>query len=383
MKRKTTKNIKIMALAGLLAASAAWSVHADEIPAKTYADEGSAGASGQNGKLCGENGSPESPDLSSEEYFQKKTASASEGGESEEKTNPANNSGENSETEPSGEGGSGAEETGSGENSDGSAAGDSDQSDAGKNGDDQEQTGEGAEQSGDDQKKAGEDAEQSGDDQKKAGEDAEQSADDQEKAGEDAEQSADDQEKAGEDAEQSGDDQEKAGEDAEQSGDDQEKVGDDAEQSAENPEAETGAVNDRNGAETAPTEAAGVPTGTLPETLPVPEVVPAQSLIPPVQKPEIVEPEFLRMKDIQGTWCIDDDTLYRFSTNGTGALILPEHSYSFHYTLEEDILEMDFDKSGLRDSTFSVSLEDGELTMICLDEFFEDEFVLERAGAGM
>ena len=327
MKRKTAKNIKIMALAGLLAASAAWSVHADEIPAKTYADEGSAGASGQNGKLYGENGSPESPDLSSEEYFQKKTASASEGGESEEKTNPANNSGENSETEPSGEGGSGAEETGSGENSDGSAAGDSDQSDAGKTGDDQEQTGEGAEQSGDDQ--------------------------------------------------------EKAGEDAEQSGDDQEKVGDDAEQSAENPEAETGAVNDRNGAETAPTEAAGVPTGTLPETLPVPEVVPAQSLIPPVQKPEIVEPEFLRMKDIQGTWCIDDDTLYRFSTNGTGALILPEHSYSFHYTLEEDILEMDFDKSGLRDSTFSVSLEDGELTMICLDEFFEDEFVLERAGAGM
>ncbi|MDD6196562.1 MAG: DUF5640 domain-containing protein [[Clostridium] aminophilum] len=78
----------------------------------------------------------------------------------------------------------------------------------------------------------------------------------------------------------------------------------------------------------------------MPETLPVPEVVPVQSLIPPVQKPEIVEPEFLRMKDIQGTWCIDDDTLYRFSTNGTGALILPEHSYSFHYTLEEDILEM-------------------------------------------
>ena len=313
MKRKTANNIKIMALAGFLAASAAWSVHADEIPAKTYADEGSAGASGQNGKLYGENGSPESPDLSSEENFQKKTASASEGGESEEKTNPANNSGENSETEPSGEGGSGAEETGSGENSDGSAAGDSDQSDAGKTGDDQEQTGEGSEQSGYDQEKAGEDAEQS----------------------------------------------------------------------AENPEAETGAVNDRNGAETAPTEAAGVPTGTLPETLPVPEVVPVQSLIPPVQKPEIVEPEFLRMKDIQGTWCIDDDTLYRFSTNGTGALILPEHSYSFHYTLEEDILEMDFDKSGLRDSTFSVSLEDGELTMICLDEFFEDEFVLERAGAGM
>ncbi len=341
MKRKTANNIKIMALAGLLAASAAWSVHADEIPAKTYADEGSAGASGQNGKLYGGNGSPESSDLSSEENSQKKAVSASEGGESEEKTNSANNSGENSETEPSGEGGSGAEETGSGENSDGSAAGDSDQSDAGKTGDDQEQTGEGAEQSGDDQ------------------------------------------EKAGEGAEQSGDDQEKAGEDAEQSGDAQEKVGDDAEQSAENPEAETGAVNDRNGAETVPTEAAGVPTGALPETLPVPEVVPVQSLIPPVQKPEIVEPEFLRMKDIQGTWCIDDDTLYRFSTNGTGALILPEHSYSFHYTLEEDILEMDFDKSGLRDSTFSVSLEDGELIMICLDEFFEDEFVLERAGAGM
>ncbi|SDZ78759.1 hypothetical protein SAMN05216349_10148 [Oribacterium sp. KHPX15] len=85
------------------------------------------------------------------------------------------------------------------------------------------------------------------------------------------------------------------------------------------------------------------------------------------------------MEDLEGLWSIDEITSYRFKKNGTGALVLPEHSYSFTYTLEEDILEMDFEKEKLRDSTFKVSVVDGVMNLQCLDEFFENEFVLEKS----
>ena len=49
--------------------------------------------------------------------------------------------------------------------------------------------------------------------------------------------------------------------------------------------------------------------------------------------------------------------------NGVGALVLPEHSYSFGYELKEDKLEIDFEKSSLRDSTFKVSIVDGVMNL--------------------
>ncbi|WP_442950762.1 DUF5640 domain-containing protein [Oribacterium sp. KHPX15] len=54
---------------------------------------------------------------------------------------------------------------------------------------------------------------------------------------------------------------------------------------------------------------------------------------------------------------------YRFTKSGSGALVLPEHSYSFDYELEEDTLKVDFEKSNLRDSTFKVSIVDGVISL--------------------
>jgi len=89
--------------------------------------------------------------------------------------------------------------------------------------------------------------------------------------------------------------------------------------------------------------------------------------------------EFLTMEDIAGLWSIDDITSYRFTKSGTGALVLPEHSYSFDYKLEEDVLEIDFEKQNLRDSTFKVSVVDGVMNLQCLDEYFENEYELHKA----
>ena len=94
---------------------------------------------------------------------------------------------------------------------------------------------------------------------------------------------------------------------------------------------------------------------------------------------EVKKTEFLTMEDIAGLWSIDDITSYRFTKSGTGALVLPEHSYSFDYKLEEDVLEIDFEKQNLRDSTFKVSVVDGVMNLQCLDEYFENEYELHKA----
>ena len=53
-------------------------------------------------------------------------------------------------------------------------------------------------------------------------------------------------------------------------------------------------------------------------------------------------------EDLAGLWTIDDVTSYRFSKDGTGALILPEHKYAFSYTLKEDKLTLKFENSKIK-----------------------------------
>ena len=113
----------------------------------------------------------------------------------------------------------------------------------------------------------------------------------------------------------------------------------------------------------------------LEETVPVETTAAAETLAQETVK----KTEYLTMEDIEGLWSIDDITSYRFTKSGTGALVLPEHSYSFDYKLEEDILEIDFEKSNLRDSTFKVSVVEGVMNLRCLDEYFENEYELQKA----
>ena len=108
------------------------------------------------------------------------------------------------------------------------------------------------------------------------------------------------------------------------------------------------------------------------------ETVPAETTAPAETLAE-KKKEYLTMEDMEGLWSIDDITSYRFTKSGSGALVLPEHSYSFDYKLDEDILEIDFEKSNLRDSTFKVSVVDGVMNLQCLDEYFENEYELQKA----
>ncbi len=83
-------------------------------------------------------------------------------------------------------------------------------------------------------------------------------------------------------------------------------------------------------------------------------------------------------EDLAGLWTIDDVTSYRFSKDGTGALILPEHKYAFSYTLKEDKLTLKFENSKIKKAVFTITLEEDTLTMIREEDAGSIEFILER-----
>ncbi|MBR1855601.1 MAG: hypothetical protein IJ803_00825, partial [Oribacterium sp.] len=124
--------------------------------------------------------------------------------------------------------------------------------------------------------------------------------------------------------------------------------------------------------ETTAEETSAETEALIEETVPAETTAPAETL---TEKKK----EYLTMEDMEGLWSIDDITSYRFTKSGSGALVLPEHSYSYGYELEEDTLKVDFEKSNLRDSTFKVSIVDGVMNLQCPDEYFENEYELHRA----
>ena len=58
---------------------------------------------------------------------------------------------------------------------------------------------------------------------------------------------------------------------------------------------------------------------------------------------QIIVSEAVRFNtaDLFGTWTVDGVTTYRFDTDGSGALILPEHSYPFSFFAEGNTLVLE------------------------------------------
>ena len=165
----------------------------------------------------------------------------------------------------------------------------------------------------------------------------------------------------------------KAGEKDTSGKDDSDKDTDgETDESGEVPESEETVASTEDIEETTAEETLAETEALIEETVPAETTAPAETL-------EEKKKEYLTMEDMEGLWSIDDITSYRFTKSGTGTLVLPEHSYSFDYELEEDTLKVDFEKSNLRDSTFKVSIVDGVMNLQCLDEYFENEYELQKA----
>ena len=82
-------------------------------------------------------------------------------------------------------------------------------------------------------------------------------------------------------------------------------------------------------------------------------------------------------KRIIGTWDYDTVTVYRFDKNGEGALLLPNESYAFTYSVEEDRLFVDFENESLTDHTYIFTVNGSKLTLAA-EESAGTEYVLTR-----
>ena len=64
-----------------------------------------------------------------------------------------------------------------------------------------------------------------------------------------------------------------------------------------------------------------------------------------------------------GTWTVDGYTSLAFYGDGKGAMLLPTASYNFHYTLNDDQLELDFVSSRARDMRYTITLDTDTLQL--------------------
>ena len=64
-----------------------------------------------------------------------------------------------------------------------------------------------------------------------------------------------------------------------------------------------------------------------------------------------------------GRWNMDAVTSYEFSRNGKGALILPSAQYDFTYTIDDDVLYIDFAYDGAKDAQYAFVVDGDVLTL--------------------
>ena len=71
----------------------------------------------------------------------------------------------------------------------------------------------------------------------------------------------------------------------------------------------------------------------------------------------------LRHDALKGTWTLDESTAYAFDGKGGGTLRLPMGSYAFSYTVEDNLVTLDFADESLSDASYSFLLGRDALTL--------------------
>jgi hypothetical protein len=71
----------------------------------------------------------------------------------------------------------------------------------------------------------------------------------------------------------------------------------------------------------------------------------------------------LRHDALKGTWTLDESTAYVFDGKGGGMLRLPMGSYAFSYTIEDNLVTLDFADESLSDASYSFLLGRNALTL--------------------
>ena len=93
---------------------------------------------------------------------------------------------------------------------------------------------------------------------------------------------------------------------------------------------------------------------------------------------EIAEDTAITAEELAGTWTVDGTTSYLFEEDGQGALLLPENSYPFSYTIEAEELILQFENSAIGTAVFVPTITEDSLILKRNQETGDSEFQLER-----
>lgn len=66
---------------------------------------------------------------------------------------------------------------------------------------------------------------------------------------------------------------------------------------------------------------------------------------------------------LKGVWRLDDATAYEFDGKGNGTLRLPLDSYAFSYTVEYNVVTLDFEDPAVTDASYSFLRDGKSLTL--------------------
>ena len=67
---------------------------------------------------------------------------------------------------------------------------------------------------------------------------------------------------------------------------------------------------------------------------------------------------------LSGRWDLDGVRYYSFNGDGNGLLELPENSYAFTYSINGDVLSIDFENENIRDFTYNFKANGKKLTLV-------------------
>ena len=71
----------------------------------------------------------------------------------------------------------------------------------------------------------------------------------------------------------------------------------------------------------------------------------------------------LKGDGLKGSWALEEGTVYEFDGKGGGTLRLPTGSYAFSYTIEDNVVTLDFADESLNDASYSFLLGRDALTL--------------------
>ena len=81
---------------------------------------------------------------------------------------------------------------------------------------------------------------------------------------------------------------------------------------------------------------------------------------------------------IKGRWNLDGTTIYEFGKNGKGALVLMHTEYEFNYTVEGDLLVIDFVDEGALDAKYTFAMNKKMLFLTGGPGDSQSEYILYR-----